>query len=870
MRNLYLIVFILATATLANAQTTTLRGKVILEDSTAAVSASVLLMEADSTNMVDFTTADENGNYELPGLPQGAFILQIQYIGYKPYYGSVQLTQPEQRHPQVVLESFAIVGAMAEVEAELMGMKRRGDTLMYLPEVYKDGTERTLGDVVNALPGMEVDEQGDITMDGERVDKVTVENKEVSDQQRNLTEGINAKDVQALDVWKEDDETTVVDVKLTEDAKSKPSGSIALAGGMPERFLGEASLYKITSKLGFTAFLRGNNAGEPVLSYNDLMQMTTGGFRSFGRRGGGSIFSGNTGLTEAINLPQKLQLNRDVLGNINTDWTITDAWTLKAAFTGASLHREAGGDFTRLYNDSPIPIAGEERSTYDFQLYNGDVRLEHRFAEHWEATLRAPVSYNNSDRDEQYLMNSVSDAVQDLILQSRESNLTATPSLNFRYRPSRDITGRAYVNTKFVTNERDANFLGQDSLFGQGGSTYLQEWRQTQQQVQAGAAYSYRAKEAWQWSLEPQYNYDAYEVDVTESPTEAVQPNGTERYLRQQIGFDGSLTYNFDQWSWRNSFAPFYTSIEHLEQERDVLLYNVSSRLTYSFQQWHTISVEYSQGESAFDFEQVRRSIQVQYPWEARRSLIDATTLQRSRTVSLQYSRRDFSSNSSLFATLSYDNTFNDAAFATTFGEELLLVEQLLVPRNTTYSGNVNYSSRYKWGALPIRLNSNLRYSYSESFIPVTPEVFRPVDNQSLNGSLRLRTQRKYKLNGGIRYTSSLVERQFGGANRNNFLWTNAIFATARRGWKSGWVAKAELGRDFRSGAFGDQQLTILDAEVSYKIPETPFELTLIGNNILNLNQPELIAANFTPAFQEYTTFLQFPGYVVLEGRWRF
>ena len=56
-----------------------------------------------------------------------------------------------------------------------------GDTVVYATDAFVNGTERKLGDVLEKLPGIDVNEDGEVEVEGVEVSKVMVEGKDFFD-----------------------------------------------------------------------------------------------------------------------------------------------------------------------------------------------------------------------------------------------------------------------------------------------------------------------------------------------------------------------------------------------------------------------------------------------------------------------------------------------------------------------------------------------------------------------------------------------------------------------------------------------------------------------------------------------------------------
>jgi hypothetical protein len=54
----------------------------------------------------------------------------------------------------------------------------KGDTIIYNADSFKNGSERKLEDVLKKLPGVEINDAGQIEVEGKAVEKITVDGKE--------------------------------------------------------------------------------------------------------------------------------------------------------------------------------------------------------------------------------------------------------------------------------------------------------------------------------------------------------------------------------------------------------------------------------------------------------------------------------------------------------------------------------------------------------------------------------------------------------------------------------------------------------------------------------------------------------------------
>ena len=77
----------------------------------------------------------------------------------------------------------------------------KGDTIVYNADSFNRGNEKKLGDVLENLPGVEINDDGEIQVEGKTVQKVMVEGKDFFDGDSKLaTKNIPANAVDKVEV----------------------------------------------------------------------------------------------------------------------------------------------------------------------------------------------------------------------------------------------------------------------------------------------------------------------------------------------------------------------------------------------------------------------------------------------------------------------------------------------------------------------------------------------------------------------------------------------------------------------------------------------------------------------------------------------
>ena len=132
MKKLFSFLLLTMIALQISAQKITVSGKVMDgELNEPMATASVVLLKTDST-MVTGANSDLNGNFRLPGVKSGNYILKVSFVGYLTEYKNLKLTKNQPNYPAgtITLKTDAIVLKGAEVTARVAKVEMKEDTFV--------------------------------------------------------------------------------------------------------------------------------------------------------------------------------------------------------------------------------------------------------------------------------------------------------------------------------------------------------------------------------------------------------------------------------------------------------------------------------------------------------------------------------------------------------------------------------------------------------------------------------------------------------------------------------------------------------------------------------------------------------------------
>ncbi|HXJ98382.1 MAG TPA: TonB-dependent receptor, partial [Gelidibacter sp.] len=217
--------------------------------------ANVIAINQQTKGLESYGITNNQGRYKLTLTKNTTYTIQVSYIGMKTFDETLAVKETD------ITKNFTLQEDNSLDEIHLtyeMPVTMKGDTLVYNADSFNKGTERKLGDVLKNLPGVEVNDDGEIEVEGKIVGKVMVDGKNFFDGDSKLaTRNIPASAVDKVQVLKNYAEVgqlsgvtnnmdnIAINIKLKEGKTNFWFGDITAGGGVSE----DNALYVAQPKL---------------------------------------------------------------------------------------------------------------------------------------------------------------------------------------------------------------------------------------------------------------------------------------------------------------------------------------------------------------------------------------------------------------------------------------------------------------------------------------------------------------------------------------------------------------------------------------------------------------------------------------------
>ncbi|MDP3679335.1 MAG: carboxypeptidase-like regulatory domain-containing protein [Flavobacterium sp.] len=340
MKNTILIAFFFITS-FSFAQSVKLEGLITDSKTVGLEMANVMAVNKATKAMDSYAITNDKGKFLLNLKPNTSYSLKISYLGMQNKELEITTTS-ENSIKNIALEEGGIELDGVEIVRE-MPVSIKGDTIVYNADSFKSGTERKLEDILKKLPGVEVNADGEIEVEGKKVSKLMVEGKDFFDGDTKLgvknipADAIdkiqvlrNYSEIGALKGVENNQDNVAMNIKLKSGKKNFWFGDMTAGIGVAHeesRYLINPKLFYYSPKYSINLITNFNNIGELPLTVQDYFKFT-GGFRGMMQKGGSSFNVSSNDLGISLLRNNRAKEIETKFGATNFSYNVNKAWTL--------------------------------------------------------------------------------------------------------------------------------------------------------------------------------------------------------------------------------------------------------------------------------------------------------------------------------------------------------------------------------------------------------------------------------------------------------------------------------------------------------------------------------------------------------------
>ena len=363
----------------------TVSGRVVEDTKEPAIQATVQLLSLPDSAQASGTATTAQGYFTLPKVSAGKYVLKVSYIGFKSQYLPMHLyaTTTAKNVGTLTLETDAVMLVEAVVTAEAPQVQVVEDTLVYNSSAYRTPEGAMLEEMVKKLPGAEIDDEGNVKINGKDLSKIMVDGKEffggdVKTGLKNLPVDMIEKlktydkksDLARITGIDDGEEETVLDLTVKKGMNQGWFGNADLAGGTEDRYMGRFMLNRFVDKTQVSIVGSANNVNN----------------QGFSGGGGGPRWRRNNGLTAAKMLGVNFATQTD-----------------KLELGGSARYNYQDGDIASIGSTEDFLPDGNSYSNSNSKQrnknknFNADFRMEWKPDSMTNIIFRPNFSYGKTD-----------------------------------------------------------------------------------------------------------------------------------------------------------------------------------------------------------------------------------------------------------------------------------------------------------------------------------------------------------------------------------------------------------------------------------------------------------------------------------------
>ena len=398
MKRLLFTLFLIAGVLYAFAQGS-VRGKVIdkqMDESMQFVNVAVM---TPAGKIVKGAITDATGQFNIGGLPDGSYELQVTFVGYKTLTRKFTLTPQQRRvhYNALYLAEDATVLKEVQVTGQRSQMKLEVDRKVFSVDQVLAAAGGNVTDLLENIPSIEVTTDGEISLRGNSSVEVWINGKAsglTTDNRYDILQQIPAESIEKIEVidnpsakYSPEGSAGIINIVLKRDRKAGYYGSLQTGANNQKGYNFSGNINYSSGVLDAYANVgyrrnRGKGGSESQQDYKQTNQYQN--YDSESSNKGRSIFA-RAGLT----------------------WHITKDDDFSLA--GMTMHGKPRNTSTTLYRYGTI---GAQQDTHrmfrensgdgSMHMYHGELDYEHRFSNTHKLTAHAEYNRWMSDNDNIY------------------------------------------------------------------------------------------------------------------------------------------------------------------------------------------------------------------------------------------------------------------------------------------------------------------------------------------------------------------------------------------------------------------------------------------------------------------------------------
>ncbi|QCE40451.1 outer membrane beta-barrel protein [Psychroserpens sp. NJDZ02] len=404
---IFIVTLLCAFTSFSQSKEFVIKGQVFDDlDQTPLEAATVYLERVKDSSLVTYTITEKDGAFNMEDVTgEDNLNLLVSYVGYKAYKKKIAIKAGIIDLGAIKLQISNSLDEVLIKSSAPVTIKK--DTLEFNVNSFKTKKDATVEDLLKQLPGVEIDEEGKIKVNGKAVNKILVNGKpffgnDPSITIKNLTKEIIEK-IQVVDTKTKseaftgeegDKENKTINLTIKEENNKGVFGRIAAGIGTDDRHEFAGMFNRFDNDQRISVLVGGNNINSPGFSFGEIQKMFgSGGGRSFSSNGSFSLngrqFGGGQGITTSK------------LGGVNYADAIGEKTEVSADYfySNSNSENESASQRETILSDSRYFSNSNSRSNNDTESHSANSDFEIKIDTTFFINIKPSFSNSTSTTD---------------------------------------------------------------------------------------------------------------------------------------------------------------------------------------------------------------------------------------------------------------------------------------------------------------------------------------------------------------------------------------------------------------------------------------------------------------------------------------
>lgn len=854
---------------------TSITGTIVTENNENVEGANILLKTLENETTFAFTSTSKNGAFTLSA-DSGNYLLKITYIGYRTVSQEIQVGLKP-----LDLKSITIVEDASELEAVYLKAEakiiQKGDTTIFNTAKFLNGTEQNLSDILQTLPGVGINDNGKVTVGGKEVDRFLIDGENLYKNQHKFgTENISSKIVGNVELirnytdfenLKSENESgiTAINVNIKDEFKNKITGTVDAAAGIINKYEIKPSLFKFGKKAKSSLITNFNNTGESSISIRDYFEITNPMDKD--NTSSGVIFSKNEEIPRFLTSREKAKSRTTNFATFSSIFNPTK--NLKIDFYSIINQSQQEQQFFQEQilstNEGPLYINNTNNTREDNLL--GIAQLKSVFKKnHSVFVLNSNLNFDISNLKSRF-ENQTNAQAGFIFEKYKPKSLISKTNISYNERLNNGVFGtRVFFN--YNSNNNKLNIDSNQSFlalaFEDERFQLFQNFQKEQVLSGIDLNYSYsKAKIAFNIRAKTAVENEQINSSTNNS---LILKNDLNLNTISSV-LDADITYKLNPIFSYGVDVSYNYNVKHFKEkaaEKRFTNFTTNFKAAFSPNNIGELSYSYSH-----QFPTIDNLLQNEIITDYRNTILNNNVAFNALLPYQEFNYQHFIFNhkkrfSLIFNAshkqfkMSINNNINNS-------QDLTKTEYKLINQDQNTSLLLFLEKQFKF---PLAITNSISYVYSKNqyFQDDNPETFK---SENIGGWIELSSKFKSSpVHFKIGYKYELNKFSFGNSkstaskeqpylNLNGNL-TSTVF------WSLDNIYKKYTIEENNKAVF------YMNPSLRYAQKKSNWEYSLIGYNVLNLNNKDILESTNVPGLIEKRTTAILPGYILLAAKYKF